>query len=92
MGCCFQKLLYEDFPVQTKMYILSRRWILLAILLYEQFIQLTQIPLRPNIQFLSTHFWLLPWFDLVCNTVTRWVNFKEKHLHEHEIQLLDYNK
>ena len=31
-------------------------------------------------------------FDLVCNTVTRWMNFKEKHLHEHEIQLLDYNK
>ena len=46
--------LYENLPVQTKMAILSRRPILLAILLYEQFIYLTQNTLRPNIQFLST--------------------------------------
>ena len=39
----------------------------LAILLYEQFIHLTQVNLHPNIQFLSTQqyaitifFWLLP--------------------------------
>ena len=36
------------------MSILSRRSILLAILLYEQFIHLTRINLRHNIQFLST--------------------------------------
>ena len=41
-------------PVQIKMAILSRRPILLAKLLYEQFIHLTRINLRPNIQFLST--------------------------------------
>ena len=27
----------------------------------------------------------------VSNIVTRWVNFREKHLHKHEIQLSDYN-
>ena len=31
------------------------------------------------------------WFDTICNIVTRWVNFREKHLHEHELQLSDYN-
>ena len=46
--------LYENLPVQTKMAILSRRMILLAILLYEQFIHYTQINLCPNKQPLST--------------------------------------
>ena len=46
--------LYENLPVQTKMAILSRRLILLAILLYEQFIHYTQINLRPDMQLLST--------------------------------------
>ena len=46
--------LYKNLPVQTKKAILSRRPILLAILLYEQFIHLTRINLRPNTQFLST--------------------------------------
>ena len=46
--------LYENLPVQTKMAILSRRRILLAILLSEQFLHLTQINLHTNIQFLST--------------------------------------
>ena len=41
-------------PVQTKMAILSRRLILLAILLYEQFIYYTQIDLLPDKQLLST--------------------------------------
>ena len=36
------------------MAILSRRLILLAILLYEQFIHYTKINLRPNKQLLST--------------------------------------
>ena len=31
------------------------------------------------------------WFDTVWNIVTRWVNFRENHLHEHELQLSDYN-
>ena len=65
------------------MAILSRRPILLAILLYEQFIHLTRINLRPNIQFLSTQqhayqsFFITSWFDSVCITVARWVNFRE---------------
>ena len=46
--------LYENLPVQTNMAILSRRPILLAILLYEQFLRLTQINLYPNTQLLST--------------------------------------
>ena len=46
--------LYENLPVQTKMAILSRRLILLAIFSYEQFIHYTHINLRPNKQLLST--------------------------------------
>ena len=49
-----QKFFYENLPVQTKMAILSRRPILLAILLYEQFLHLTLINLHPNMQLLST--------------------------------------
>ena len=45
--------LYENLTVQTKMAILSRRPILLAILLYDQFLHLTQINLHPNTQLLS---------------------------------------
>ena len=45
--------LYENLPVQTKMAILSRRLILLAILLYEQFTHYTQINLCPNNQLLK---------------------------------------
>ena len=41
----------KNLPVQTKMAILSRRLILLAILLYEHY---TQIILRPDKQLLST--------------------------------------
>ena len=41
-------------PELTKMAILSWRRIPMAILLYGQFIHLTQITLRPNIQLLST--------------------------------------
>ena len=79
------------------MAILSRRTILLAILLCEQYIHLTQINLSPNIQLLSTQqhayqsFLFISWFDTVCVTVTRLVNFREKHLHEYELQLFDYN-
>ena len=75
--------MYENLPVQTEMAILSRRPILLAILLYEQFVHLTQNNLRPNIQFLSTQhpayqsFFVTSWFDSVCLTVIRWVNVRE---------------
>ena len=48
-----QKLLYDNLPVQTKMAILSKRLILLAILLYEQFKHYTPINLRLNKQLLS---------------------------------------
>ena len=53
--CAYLKTsyLYENLPVQTKMAILSRRLILLA-LLFEQFIHLTQNNLHPNKQLLST--------------------------------------
>ena len=89
--------LYENLPVKTKMAILSRRPILLAILLYEQFVHLTQINLYSNAQLLSTQqhayqsFFVTSWFDSVCVTVACWVNFKEKHLHEHGLQFSDYN-
>ena len=42
------------FPEKPKMAVLSWRRIPLGILLYGQFIHLTQITLRPNIQLLST--------------------------------------
>ena len=79
------------------MAILSSRPILLAILLYEQFLHLTHINLHPNTQLLSTQqhayqsFLVTSWFDSVCATVACWVNFKEKHLHEYELQFSDYN-
>ena len=65
------------------MAILSRRPILLPILLYEQFKHLNRNNLRPNLQLLSTQqrvyqsFLVTSWFDSVCVTVTRWVNFRE---------------
>ena len=31
------------------------------------------------------------WFDTVNNAVTRWMKFRETHLHEHDLQLFDYN-
>ena len=31
------------------------------------------------------------WFDTVNNAVTQWMNFRENHLHEHDLQLFDYN-
>ena len=88
-----------------KIYLHKQKWkfcqgdrsILLAILLYEQFIHLTQINLLPNIKFLSTQQCAYPsflvtfWFDSVCVTVTRWVKFREKKLYEQELQLFDYN-
>ena len=81
------------------MTILSRRPILLAILLYEQFIHLTQINLHPNIQFLSTQqhayqSFLVSYdfgFDSIYVTVTGWMSFREKHLQEFELQLFNYN-
>ena len=81
---------YEHLPLQTKT-------IILAILFYEQFIHLTRIHLRPNVQFFEysaaclTVILVTSWFDSVCVTVTCWVNFREKHLHKHELQLSDYN-
>ena len=57
---------------------------LLAILLYEQFIHLAAVNLHPNIQFLSTqqhanhHFLVTSWFGSICITVTGWVNFRKK--------------
>ena len=43
--------LYENLSVQTKMVILSRRLILLSILLYAQLKYHTEINLCPNTQF-----------------------------------------
>ena len=31
------------------------------------------------------------WFDTVCNIATHWVNFRDNHLHEHDLQLSNYN-
>ena len=65
------------------MAILSRRRIPLAIFIYEQFIQFTQITLRPNTQLLSTlqhaiqSFLVTSWFYFACNIVTRWANLEK---------------
>ena len=40
---------------------------------------------------LISHFRVTSWFDTVCNIVARWMNFRENHLHEHELHLSDYN-
>ena len=40
---------------------------------------------------LSVFFIATSWFDTDCNVATRWVNFRDNHLHEHELQLSDYN-
>ena len=45
--------LYENLPVKSKMAFLLRILILLAILLYAQYIHHTQASICPNIQFLS---------------------------------------
>ena len=74
---------YENLPIQTKMVILSRRPILVAILLYEHFVHLTRFILHPNIPFLSARiaclsvvFWSLAGvIPFASDTVTRWVNF-----------------
>ena len=31
------------------------------------------------------------WFNTVNNAVTHWMHFRENHLHEHDLQLFDYN-
>ena len=50
------------------MAILSRRSILLAILLYEQFIHLTRINLPPEIQFLSSYLFIF----IMPPTLKKW--------------------
>ena len=64
--------LYELYHVYTKMAVLSWRRIPLAILLYGQFIHLTQIALRPNIQL----FLVTSWFYSIYNIVAYWVKFR----------------
>ena len=32
------------------------------------------------------------WFDTVYNVVTRWMNFRKKQLHEHELQIRAFEK
>ena len=49
------------------------------------------IQLLSNRQYAYQPFRVISWFDTVCNIVTRWVNFRENHLHEHELKLSDYN-
>ena len=69
----------------------------MAILLYEQFLHLTQINLHPNTQLLITQqhayrsFLVTSWFDSICVTVACWMNFTEKRLHEYELQFSDNN-
>ena len=45
--------LYENLPEKSKMAFLSRILILLAILLYDQYIHHTQASICPNEQYLS---------------------------------------
>ena len=63
--------LYENLPAQIKMAILSRELILLAILLYEQFIHYRLIYAQTCIfgllsSVLISHFQDTSWFDSVC--------------------------
>ena len=68
------------------MSILSRRPILLTILMYEQLIHLTQInTVLSTQQHAKQSFLLLPGFIPFA------LLFREKHLHESELQLFDYN-
>ena len=66
-------------------------------LLYEQLIHLTLITLRTNMQLLSNaqhayrSFIVTSWFDTVYNAVAHWMNFRTNQLHEHDLQLSDYN-
>ena len=83
-GFIFQKLLLAwKYPCINKNRFLSRRWIPLAKLLHAQFIHLTYITLRSNIQLLSNmqytyqYFRVTSWFDTVCNFVTRCVNLNK---------------
>ena len=46
--------LYKKSPVKLKMAFQSRILILLATLLYEQYMHYTQANIRPNLQYLST--------------------------------------
>ena len=63
---------------------LSRKLILLAILLHGQFIHYTQISLHPNIHFFNAQqrayqsFLKTTWFDSVFILVACWVNFRQK--------------
>ena len=45
--------LYENLPAKSKMAFLSRILILLAIMLYVQYMHHTQASIRPNMQYLS---------------------------------------
>ena len=40
---------------------------------------------------LISRFRVTSWFDTINNAVTRLMNFRENHLHEHDLQLFDYN-
>ena len=72
---------------------LSRRRILLAMMMYEQFINFTQISLRPKIQLLSTLHHAYQSFLSVSLVLFRLQYFGTlcEHLHEHELQLFGYN-
>ena len=48
-----RQYLYKHLPVKTKLAFLSRKSILLAILLHGQFIHYTKISLHPNIHFFT---------------------------------------
>ena len=47
----------------------------------------TYVQLLSNRQHAYQSFRVSSWFDAVCNIVTRWVNFRENHLHKHDLQL-----
>ena len=40
---------------------------------------------------LINRFLVTSWFHSVYNITTRWVNFREKPFHKHELQLSDHN-
>ena len=78
--------LHKNLPVKTKTAFLSKKLILLAILLHGQFIHYTHISLHPNIHLFNAQQRAgeTSWCDSVYILVACWVNFRQKCLHQYE--------
>ena len=73
--------LFENLPVQTKIPILSRRTILLAIHLAHNNYFTSQHTVLSTQQHAYQSVLVTSWFDSICVTVTCWVKFREKNIY-----------